>query len=480
MESQIAKKYYSLTGIKREEDGKRYESFIGWSFCRKLSCDKYLQGVKYSLKEEITALNNILNNQNIDLKEKDKILFDINDYESKLSDLKSSCTSSEKNNSDDINSKTSSGNSKYKEDSSDNNINNTNKNENIINNSINNDSTIVNLDINIYKIDNNINNNSNINNNNIINNDINKNNVIKNDINTNNIINNDINTNNIINNDINTNNIINNDININNIINNDININNNNQKKIYIRNDKQKKNKNSKKNKIRVNRDGDMHGDIDVIIPNVCKEKFDDMIKNNFYCDAQEGKCIILNKDILSKLPPYFHLFIEIGINVFDTHWPQKTKQIKKYVSLINIRNKIKNEKIKNLYIKDFEKRFSLHLNSNINNIAKSYVYMLISNSDYATFIRRFMDNKIFQGESAKEYQNISSLAPNELICCGYVDFEMEINSKAYLINQIKKQNQKIEELLIAVRKLQNQNNGKKTNKKKEKNSNDENSEDST
>ena len=480
MESQIAKKYYSLTGIKREEDGKRYESFIGWSFCRKLSCDKYLQGVKYSLKEEITALNNILNNQNIDLKEKDKILFDINDYESKLSDLKSSCTSSEKNNSDDINSKTSSGNSKYKEDSSDNNINNTNKNENIINNSINNDSTIVNLDINIYKIDNNINNNSNINTNNIINNDINKNNVIKNDINTNNIINNDINTNNIINNDINTNNIINNDININNIINNDININNNNQKKIYIRNDKQKKNKNSKKNKIRVNRDGDMHGDIDVIIPNVCKEKFDDMIKNNFYCDAQEGKCIILNKDILSKLPPYFHLFIEIGINVFDTHWPQKTKQIKKYVSLINIRNKIKNEKIKNLYIKDFEKRFSLHLNSNINNIAKSYVYMLISNSDYATFIRRFMDNKIFQGESAKEYQNISSLAPNELICCGYVDFEMEINSKAYLINQIKKQNQKIEELLIAVRKLQNQNNGKKTNKKKEKNSNDENSEDST
>ena len=481
MESQIAKKYYSLTGIKREEDGKRYESFIGWSFCRKLSCEKYLQGVKYSLKEEITALNNILNNQNIDLKEKDKILFDINDYESKLSDLKSSCTSSEKNNSDDINSKTSSGNSKYKEDSSDNNINNTNKNENIINNSINNDSTIVNLDINIYKIDNNnINNNSNINTNNIINNDINTNNVITNDINTNNIINNDINTNNIINNDINTNNIINNDININNVINNDININNNNQNKIYIRNDKPKKNKNSKKNKIRVNRDGDMHGDIDVVIPNVCKEKFDDMIKNNFYCDAQEGKCIILNKDILSKLPPNFHLFIEIGINVFDTHWPQKTKQIKKYVSLINIRNKIKNEKIKNLYIKDFEKRFSLHLNSKINNIAKSYVYMLISNSDYATFIRRFMDNKIFQGESAKEYQNICSIAPNELICCGYVDFEMEINSKAYLINQIKKQNQKIEELLIAVRKLQNQNNGKKTNKKKEKNSNGENSEDST
>ena len=106
---------------------------------------------------------------------------------------------------------------------------------------------------------------------------------------------------------------------------------------------------------------------------------------------------------------------------------------------------------------------------------------MLISNSDYSTFIQ------IFKGDSAKEYKDISSIAPKELICCGYVDFEKEINSKAYLINQIEKQrqeikeqNQKIEELSIAVRKLQNQNNVKKTNKKKEKNSNDENSEDSS
>ena len=171
-----------------------------------------------------------------------------------------------------------------------------------------------------------------------------------------------------------------------------------------------------------------------------------------------------------------------------------KKKQIKKYVSLINIRNKISNEKIKNLYIEDFEKRFSLHFNSNKNNIAKSYVYMLISNSDYITFIHRFMDNKIFKGDNAKEYQDISSIDPNELICCGYVDFEKEINSKAYLLNQIEKQNKKIEmqtqelqkqnktieELLIAVRNLQNQNGGNKTGEKKEKNYIEKNSEDST
>ena len=489
MESQLAKKYYSLIGIKREEDGKRYESFIGWSFCRKLNCDKYLQGVKYSLKEEMCALNLILSNQKIDLKEKDKIIEEINEYKSSLSDLKSSCTSSENNNDSklDINSKTSSSDYKFKEDNSDNNnINDSNKNDNNMDNSINNNN--VNGDININKINNNINNNSNINTNTIINNDININNIINNDINTNNIINNDININNIINNDINNNKIINDDINNNN------NKVNNNKSMIYINKNKQKKNKKIKNDKIKANKGDDVHGDIDVIIPNVRKEKFNDMLKNNFYYENNEGQCIILNKNILKKLPPYFHLFIEIGINVFDTHWPQKKKQIKKYVSLINIRNKINNEKIKNLYIEDFEKRFSLHFNSNKNNIAKSYVYMLISNSDYITFIHRFMDNKIFKGDNAKEYQDISSIDPNELICCGYVDFEKEINSKAYLLNQIEKQNKKIEmqtqelqkqnktieELLIAVRNLQNQNGGNKTGEKKEKNYIEKNSEDST
>ena len=479
MESQLAKKYYSLIGIKREEDGKRYESFIGWSFCRKLNCDKYLQGVKYSLKEEMCALNLILSNQKIDLKEKDKIIEEINEYKSSLSDLKSSCTSSENNNDSklDINSKTSSSDSKPKEDNSDNNnINDSNKNDNNMDNSINNNN--VNGDININKINNNINNNSNINTNTIINNDINTNNIINNDINTNNIINNDINNNKIINDDINNNN----------------NKVNNNKSMIYINKNKQKKNKKNKNDKIKANKGDDVHGDIDVIIPNVCKEKFNNMLKNNFYYENNEGQCIILNKNILKKLPPYFHLFIEIGINVFDTHWTQKKKQIKKYVSLINIRNKINNEKIKNLYIEDFEKRFSLHFNSNKNNIAKSYVYMLISNSDYITFIHRFMDNKIFKGDNAKEYQDISSIDPNELICCGYVDFEKEINSKAYLLNQIEKQNKKIEmqtqelqkqnktieELLIAVRNLQNQNGGNKTGEKKEKNYIEKNSEDST
>ena len=68
------------------------------------------------------ALNLILSNQKIDLKEKDKIIEEINEYKSSLSDLKSSCTSSENNNDSklDINSKTSSSDYKFKEDNSDN------------------------------------------------------------------------------------------------------------------------------------------------------------------------------------------------------------------------------------------------------------------------------------------------------------------------------------------------------------------------
>ena len=46
-------------GIKVIEDGKRFESYIGWSFCKDLKCGKYYQGVKYSMKNEKNAIINI-------------------------------------------------------------------------------------------------------------------------------------------------------------------------------------------------------------------------------------------------------------------------------------------------------------------------------------------------------------------------------------------------------------------------------------
>jgi hypothetical protein len=56
--------------VKIVEDGKRFESYIGWSFCKELGCDKYHQGVKYSLNEEKACILNILKNQNVEDKEK--------------------------------------------------------------------------------------------------------------------------------------------------------------------------------------------------------------------------------------------------------------------------------------------------------------------------------------------------------------------------------------------------------------------------
>jgi hypothetical protein len=74
---------------------------------------------------------------------------------------------------------------------------------------------------------------------------------------------------------------------------------------------------------------------------------------------------------------------------------PHKTKQIRKYISLINIRNNISDNKVKKLYIDDFAKRFSLNLNlAEGKNVSNEFVYMLISNSDYGTFTHRFLDNK--------------------------------------------------------------------------------------
>ena len=175
-----------------------------------------------------------------------------------------------------------------------------------------------------------------------------------------------------------------------------------------------------------------MYGDFDVVIQNANREKFKEMLKNNFYY-YENNKCIAVNREKLNMLPPSFHLLIEIGIDVYSTRLEHKIKQIRKYISLINIRNIIKNDLIKKKYINDFERRLSLHLNSKNDNTAQTYVYMVISNSDLSSFSLRFLKNKLFQKDYNNEFEKICAIAPNEFICCGYVNFEKKLNSNVFL-----------------------------------------------
>ena len=126
---------------------------------------------------------------------------------------------------------------------------------------------------------------------------------------------------------------------------------------------------------------------------------------------------------------------------------PHKTKQIRKYISLINIRNNISDDNVKNLYIDDFAKRFSLNINlTKGKNVSNKFVYMLISNNDYGTFTYRFSDNKHYKNEKNNEFDNISKDDPHESIFCGFVDFAKGINSNAFLDKKISEQNKEIKE----------------------------------
>ena len=104
------------------------------------------------------------------------------------------------------------------------------------------------------------------------------------------------------------------------------------------------------------------------------------------------------------------------------------------------------NDSIKKKYIDDFEKRLLLHLNLKNGNIAQTYVYMVISNSDFSSFTIRFLDNKSYQKDYNDEFENICSIAPDEFICCGYVNFEKKLNSNEFLKKKLEDQDKKIEE----------------------------------
>ena len=145
-----------------------------------------------------------------------------------------------------------------------------------------------------------------------------------------------------------------------------------------------------------IKKNKDIDGDFDIIIPNVEREKFKNMIINNFYYDNKSNSFIIFGKKTLNELPEVFHLFIEVGLNVFQDEIKYKSFQINKYISIINLANEICNEDIKNKYKDNWRNRLNLDKNLEINEIiADKYVYMLISNSEYGAFTYRFLDKKI-------------------------------------------------------------------------------------
>ena len=185
--------------------------------------------------------------------------------------------------------------------------------------------------------------------------------------------------------------------------------------------------KDNETNKSKSNKE--IKGDFDIIIPNVKKENFLEMLEKNFY-SKKADKCIIYDQNKINKLPQYFNLFIEVGMSSFLDSYRHKTQQIKKYMSIINFGdNIIDNEQIRSYYKKDFQKRFSLHLNADSHEIADTFVYMLVSNSYYGEFTTRFLDNR--NGLKLDDNSELNSIVPKdskEVLLCGFVDFPKILN----------------------------------------------------
>ena len=172
----------------------------------------------------------------------------------------------------------------------------------------------------------------------------------------------------------------------------------------------------------------DISGDFDVVIPNVSKEKFEKLLENNFYHRKSEKCCIVYNKNKITELPDKFHLFIEVGLDVYKNEFRSKSRQIYKYISILNIENLIDNKSIKSIYHKNFQERYGLNFNTK-QNIADTNVYMLISNSSYEEFKKRFLDNKEFKKE--KDFDIFNEILPKDskdFLFCGYVYFQKLFN----------------------------------------------------
>ena len=180
----------------------------------------------------------------------------------------------------------------------------------------------------------------------------------------------------------------------------------------------------------------DISGDFDIIIPNVNKIAFQKILENNFYSN-KDYKCIIFDEDKIKGLPEYFHIFIEVGLNSFQATYKHKSKQIQKYISILNFgKNIIDNENIRKIYEKDFQIRYSLNLNSSNKKISDTSIFMLVFNSDYGEFTSRFLDNR------KRNKSELNSLVPKkskEILLCCFVDFGKTINSFSFKIFELSK-----------------------------------------
>ena len=197
----------------------------------------------------------------------------------------------------------------------------------------------------------------------------------------------------------------------------------------------------------------DISGDFDIVIPNVSKEKFEKLLENNFYHRKSEKCCIVYNKNKITELPDKFHLFVEVGLDVYKNEFRSKSRQIYKYISILNIENLIDNKRIKSIYHKNFQERYGLNFNTK-QNIADTNVYMLISNSSYEEFKKRFLDNKEFKKEKEKEKKNVNNIETPE-------DIKNEIKEE-------KKEEEKKEEEKKEEEKKEEKNEEKKEEEKKE------------
>ena len=153
------------------------------------------------------------------------------------------------------------------------------------------------------------------------------------------------------------------------------------------------------------------------------------MLENNFY-SKKVDKCILYEEERISKLPQYFNLYIEVGLSTFYDYYKHKIQQIKKYMAIVNFaENIIDNEEIRCIYKKDFQSRFSLHLNKEEHEIADKAVYMLITNSDYGEFTRRFLDDRnSLNIRNNEEYNSIIPTSSKEVLLFAFVDFIKILN----------------------------------------------------
>ena len=99
-------------------------------------------------------------------------------------------------------------------------------------------------------------------------------------------------------------------------------------------------------------------------------------------------------------------------------------------MSIVNFsENIIDDEKIRDIYKKNFQKRFSLHLNAKDHEIADIAIYILISNNSYGEFTFRFLDDR--KSLNLAENKELNSIVPKtskEVLLCGFVDFPKILN----------------------------------------------------